>query len=207
MQNSEAIPSKSDDQDKKGTLAKLSIKIQEFDYELASGMQKLRTKWASYFWWFWTMAGYPIIWSVLGIIFIFLDMFHVCYVLLFSGLSCFLVLAPLKKAVQRRRPYDKHDDLNALMKERDTSFPSGHTFYATVSGVSLALIYGGLYSFLLMIGLGIMVAVSRLYIGVHFLSDVVAAFFLGLIVAYIIFLLFPSIMFLHDLTVYLDAVL
>lgn len=204
MQNSEAL---ADNQDKKGPLTKLSLKIQDFDYELASGMQKIRTKFGKYWWWMWTMAGYPFIWSAIGIVFIFLDMFHVCYVILFAGLSWGLFCYPIKKMVQRKRPYDKHNDIKALTKERDSSFPSGHTYFATVTGLSLALTYGGLYSFLLMLGLAIMVGVSRLYLGVHYLSDVVAAVLLGLLAAYIISLIFPFMMFLHDLTVYLDAVL
>ena len=51
-----------------------------------------------------------------------------------------------------------------------------------------------------MIGLAILVAVSRIYLGGHYLSDVAVGFILGLIFAYIVFLFFPYILVLHDLT-------
>ncbi|MHA1147182.1 MAG: phosphatase PAP2 family protein [Promethearchaeota archaeon] len=176
--------------------------IEEFDFDVSSTLQKWRTKIGNGFWRSISFAGYPYIWFGVAIIFAFLDIFHVSYVILFAELSG-LITFPIKKQFQRKRPYIAHpEDIIPLKRERekDFSFPSGHTYNATVSGVSLALCYGGFISLFLMIGLAIMVGVSRVYIGVHFFSDVVGGFFLGLIIAYIISLFFPFIMILHVIT-------
>lgn len=199
MDNAEEMPMAAENLKEKGILGV----IQELDYEISSGLQQLRTKFGNYFWKFLTQAGYPYPWILIGFIFgVILDFYHVGYVLTFAGLSSLLTVIPLKLYSKRRRPYDKHLDLKPLKRERenDWSFPSGHTYYATVSGLSLAFCYGGFYSIILMGGLGILVAVSRMYLGVHFLTDVVFAYFLGVLVAYLIYLSFPHIMVLHYLT-------
>ena len=173
--------------------------VQDMDFDVISGLQKIRTKIGNFFWKSVSFTGLPFIWAGVGITFAFFDVFHVGLVIIFASFSSFAVVFPIQKAIKRRRPYDKHDTLKPLTKESHYSFPSGHTYYVTVNGIALALCYGGLYSFLLMMGLAIMVGVSRIYVGVHYLTDVAASFFLGLIVAYIIYLCFPFIMILHDL--------
>lgn len=177
--------------------------VEDLDYDVANGMQKLRTKIGNSFWSFWTFVGYPYVWIAVALIFgLGFDLYHVLYVIIFASLSCLAVVLPIKFWVARRRPYDKHREIKPLKRERkrDYSFPSGHTYYATVNGVALALCYGGAYSLLLMLGLGIMVGISRLYYCVHYLSDVVVAYFLALGVAILIYQFFPLIMVLHYLT-------
>ncbi|MHA1274208.1 MAG: phosphatase PAP2 family protein [Promethearchaeota archaeon] len=177
--------------------------IQDIDYEIISGIQKIRTNIGNYFWKFWTFFGYPYIWIGVAIIFgLFFELYHVSYVIIFASVSSLIIVVPLKYAYKRKRPYDTYSNLNPLKRERekDYSFPSGHTYFATVNGVTLALCYGGLISLILMLGLGILVAVSRIYLGVHYLSDVLGAFFLAIGVALIIWLCFPYIMVLHYLS-------
>lgn len=176
--------------------------IEDFDLEIITGLEKLRTKIGNYFWKFWTHAGYPWPWVTVALIFsIIYDDYHVAYVLIFAAISSLIVIFPIKMYFKRTRPYDKHDELKPLTRaDEPWSFPSGHTYYATVNGVSLALCYGGAISLFLMCGLGILVGVSRLYLGVHYFTDVVAAYFLGIGAAYVVYLCFPLIMVLHNLT-------
>jgi len=173
--------------------------VEDIDYDVISGLQKLRTKFGNYFWKSISFIGLPFIWAAIGIIFSFYDLYHVGLVILFASLSPFAVLFPIQKAIKRRRPYDKHKALKPLTKETHYSFPSGHAYYITVNGMALVFCYGGFYSFLLMLGLAVMVGISRIYLGVHYLTDVSASFFLGLFVAYIISLCFPLILMLHEL--------
>ena len=173
--------------------------IEDIDFDIISGLQKLRSGAGNVFWKSFSFAGLPVIWVTVGIIFAFYDMYHVSLVITFASLSPMLVVFPIQKAIKRRRPYDKHQSLKPLTKETHYSFPSGHTYYVTVNGVALALCYGGFISLFLMLGLGIMVAVARIYLGVHYLTDVTAAYFLGIFVAYIIYLCFPLIMILHNI--------
>lgn len=73
----------------------------------------------------------------------------------------------------------------SLAGEKNYSFPSGHSAGAAVSFLFVALSLSGINRFwgipaALMAGL---VAYSRLYIGVHFLGDILAGSFLGIALA------------------------
>lgn len=80
----------------------------------------------------------------------------------------------LKNLIRRVRPYEVISGLTALIeKQHDFSFPSGHT----ASSFAVAII---LYQELpkkygcIAIVLAILIAFSRLYLGVHYPSDVIA---------------------------------
>ncbi|MFO8019914.1 MAG: phosphatase PAP2 family protein [Promethearchaeia archaeon] len=172
--------------------------VVDFDSDVIFGIEKFRTKIGNLFWKTISfLFGYPFFWTLIGVFYSFtFRMFHVGLVLIFAGLSS-LIIFPLKERYRRRRPYDKHLALNPLTTQKDFSFPSGHTYYATVSAVSLALCYGGLLAFLLALSVGVLTGTSRIYLGVHYLSDVFVAFLLGIFVALIIRLIFPLLMILH----------
>lgn len=80
--------------------------------------------------------------------------------------------------------------VRALVIENDPSFPSAHTMIAITLYFSLFIIVSRKYikipnilRLILMFSLGILVIViplSRLYLGVHWFSDIVGAIFLGL---------------------------
>jgi len=91
------------------------------------------------------------------------------------GIVCFLAL---KRATGRRRPmhFAAHCWSTLLPPDR-FSFPSGHTITAFAVSVPLASFYPDLA-----LGLGFValsIAVSRILLGMHFLSDVVAGALLG----------------------------
>ena len=205
MEDPKDIPKNDKTGQEKGVIPFFKHIVSDVDYEVTSGIQKLRTKIGTYFWKSWSFVGLPFIWSGVGIVFLFLDIFHVSFVLTFAGLSPLIVVVPLKIYFNRRRPYSAYSDIKPLTREKNSSFPSGHTYYATVSAFALAFCYGGIGSMLVAAGIGVLVATSRLYQGVHYLSDVVAAFFLGMIIAYVISLFFPQIMILHEWSIYVDS--
>jgi len=191
--------------EEKGIIHYVKHVVTDIDYEVTSGIQKLRTKIGTYFWKSWSFVGLPVIWGLISIICLILDIYHITFVITFAGLSHFVVVLPLKMYFNRKRPYSTHSDIKPLTKERDSSFPSGHTYYASVNAFALAFCYGGALSILFAAAIGILVATSRIYQGVHYLSDVVAAFFLGMIIAFVISLFFPQIMILHELSINFDA--
>ncbi len=174
--------------------------VSDIDYAVMTKLQAWRTKFGTYFWKTWSFCGYPFVWLTVGIICAFLDLFHVLYVISFAECSSLIAVFPIKNHYRRERPFKRYKTLSPLTNEKNFSFPSGHAYNATVNGVALALCYGGLISLGLMIGLAILVAVSRVYLGVHYPSDVAMAFVFGLIVAFIISLCFPLILILNDLT-------
>lgn len=87
----------------------------------------------------------------------------------------------IKFVVMRPRPYTELSSLVLLSLGTDPSFPSGHTTISTAMSYVLFKEYNKWYLLLI----PVIVALSRLYIGVHYPSDVVGGFLLGIIIAYI----------------------
>ncbi len=111
-----------------------------------------------------------------------------------AGILCLLALLGsliinnmiLKNLVGRMRPYDRYEDLVPLiMRPVDFSFPSGHTGSSfSAAGVMYAKLprrYG-----VLAIVFAALIAFSRLYVGVHYPSDVLAGMATGLVIAVLV---------------------
>ena len=85
----------------------------------------------------------------------------------------------LKTAVARIRPYDAVEGLVPLVKKlRDYSFPSGHT----CASFSCAVVYYKMYPDIKGKGamvLAVLIALSRLYVGVHYPTDVLGGAIVG----------------------------
>ena len=96
------------------------------------------------------------------------------------GIAAFL---RLKKATGRKRPCALEPHCWATLLPPDQfSFPSGHTITAFAVAVSLSLFYPDLLIGLLFCALS--VAASRILLGMHFLSDVLAGAAIGTALAY-----------------------
>src|SRR5580658_445576 len=94
-----------------------------------------------------------------------------------SVLSILLFLC-IKRLAGRRRPCHIQPHCWATLLPPDQfSFPSGHTMTAFAVAVPLALFYPSLAIGLLFCALSI--ATSRILLGMHFLSDVVAGALIG----------------------------
>lgn len=98
--------------------------------------------------------------------------------LVFSALVC---NAFLKNLVERARPFNKIPGLQFLIrKPHDFSFPSGHTSSSfAVATVFLALLpmWAGVTALLI----AMTIAFSRMYLGVHYPSDVFCGMVLGVL--------------------------
>jgi undecaprenyl-diphosphatase len=97
------------------------------------------------------------------------------------GIALFL---RLKKATGRKRPVALEPHVWATLLPPDQfSFPSGHTITAFAVAVSLSLFYPSLSVGLLFCAVS--VAASRILLGMHFLSDVLAGALIGTTLAYL----------------------
>ena len=96
-----------------------------------------------------------------------------------AGIAVFLML---KRKAGRRRPYLFEPHCWATLLPPDQfSFPSGHTITAFAFAVSLSHFYPELMFGLYFCALS--VAASRILLGMHFLSDVIAGAAIGTLLA------------------------
>lgn len=90
----------------------------------------------------------------------------------------------LKNLVARTRPYDAYGALVPLVaKPMDFSFPSGHSGSSFSSaGVFVRKLPKPIG--ILLFVLAVLIALSRLYVGVHYPSDVIAGTIIGILISY-----------------------
>ena len=102
---------------------------------------------------------------------------------LLSMTLCFVMCnLILKNMVARTRPYDLIPELTTLIPPpTDYSFPSGHTSASFACALVLVSMLPKKYGIPILI-LAVLIALSRLYVGVHYPSDVLG----GLLVAVVV---------------------
>jgi undecaprenyl-diphosphatase len=85
----------------------------------------------------------------------------------------------LKELIQRPRPYVDLDGVRQLVGSGGGSFPSNHA----LNNAAAAAIIGSLYPrwAWLAAGVAFVIGFSRIYVGVHYPSDVVGGFAIGAI--------------------------
>ena len=105
-------------------------------------------------------------------------------ILLFISGIPFVLVTLLRRILSLPRPYEIYDFYDTPPKEkRGQSFPSRHVFSITLIGTLCLFAYPVLGGILLAAGL--VMAVSRVLLGVHFIRDVVAGALIGVISALI----------------------
>jgi len=85
----------------------------------------------------------------------------------------------LKKVVNRDRPYVTYPDIHPAAYETSNSFPSGHTSLAFATATAMSLKYPKWYVIAPSYFWACSVGYSRLNLGVHYPSDVLAGALLG----------------------------
>lgn len=91
----------------------------------------------------------------------------------------------LKRVFNRNRPYWIIKNLNTYgIDLKDYSFPSGHTTAAFTMATTLSLNFPT-WSVLCVI-MAVLVAVSRIYLAVHYPTDVLAGIFVGVFTGFIV---------------------
>ena len=98
----------------------------------------------------------------------------------FSGFLAWCLATIIKIIIQVPRPYLTLPDIKPLISKTDFSFPSGHATFFMALGVAIYLSHKKAgYVFII---LAILIGLSRIVAGVHFPSDILAVFCLGIII-------------------------
>lgn len=92
-----------------------------------------------------------------------------------------LISEALKRSVNRTRPGDKYpDEIFVIRAKHNRSFPSGHTSLAFATAASLSLQYKKWYIIIPAYAWACTVGYSRMYLGLHYPSDVLAGAIIGM---------------------------
>ena len=128
-----------------------------------------------------TRAGDGWIWAVLGVVLLAFGgekSFPAVGAATSAAILSIVLFLLLKRLFNRRRPCELEAHCWATLTPPDEySFPSGHTMVAFAVTVPLSLIYPDLLWTLLFCALS--VALSRIVLGMHFLTDVIVGAVLG----------------------------
>lgn len=96
-----------------------------------------------------------------------------------------VIIATIKQIVKRSRPFERFDENKLIVLERkpaSRSFPSWHSYNIVSQGLLVGLFFlrSPLITSLILL-FAIVVSFSRIQLGVHYPSDVIFGFFVGLI--------------------------
>ncbi len=124
------------------------------------------------------------LWLAIALIFLITNRYHNDGLLLITSLLFCIIIGNIiiKLLCGRMRPCHVNDKINLLIsKPRDYSFPSGHTMssFAAATIIANANVKMGIISFIV----AILIAFSRLYLYVHYPSDVLVGAILGVIIS------------------------
>ncbi len=153
-----------------------------FELEIVRWLQSFSNQFWDYFFQLWTMFGEELV------IIAILGFMYWCYdkkVGEALGITVFVSLvlnSIIKVIVHRLRPFQVDNQIMNIRPKTATgySFPSGHTQGAATVFGSLAIWVRKRWLTIIVTIIIVMVALSRMYLGAHFLSDVIVGGLLGI---------------------------
>ncbi len=133
----------------------------------------------------------PTVWNVcpviLALIALVLKETEFGVLLIASSLQCVLVQYSIKMIVKRKRPYSRTDEISSFDKHTDPyCFPSGHAMFFVHFWMVIGLWFGVPSAIIFALIGGIYVGLTRIFLGVHFLTDVIVGYLLAIFSAYIL---------------------
>lgn len=138
-----------------------------------------------------SMMGDGYLWAVIAILICFFTDENMTWLTI--GIVAFaielILYKIIKQSTTRQRPYQTNPGIENLVIPPDQfSFPSGHTAAATVAALLFTLALPAFAP--LFIVVAFVIGLSRIYLGVHYPTDVIIGFALGIVsfsISYFIF--------------------
>ncbi|MDE7390195.1 MAG: phosphatase PAP2 family protein [Lachnospiraceae bacterium] len=134
-----------------------------------------------------------ILWIVLGLILLIFKRTRVMGMVMLSSLTLGFMVNNIfiKNIVARERPFNTFSDLIPLVKASGYSFASGHTTASFASACVLVRFLNRPLA-VITIAFAVIVAFSRLYLGVHYMTDVLCGFLIGLGSALLVYYIYSK---------------
>jgi membrane-associated phospholipid phosphatase len=111
------------------------------------------------------------------------------YILLSIGVAG-LISYVMKKSFSEPRPYEVDARITQLSVGGGYSLPSGHTTEAFASAMALTLLFPRWFVFIPMFSWASVVAMSRIYLGVHYPFDIFVGMLIGSSVSFALYTFF-----------------
>ena len=132
-----------------------------------------------------TLGNTGMIWIVLALLMLFNKKYRKTGIVLAIGLILSIVIGNimLKPLFHRLRPFQIKEGIELIISApHDYSFPSGHTLASVISATILLLRERkiGIYALVL----AILIAFSRVYLYVHFPTDILGGAILGVVIGF-----------------------
>lgn len=125
-------------------------------------------------------------------------LYMIAFLLLVVGVGDYINDKLFKEIFQRSRPCHIFDDINLLIScGPGKSFPSNHA----VNNFSMATYLSFFFKrkIAVFFTFASLVAISRVFVGVHFLSDVISGAFIGFLIAFLIITILKKIPLTHKI--------
>lgn len=129
-----------------------------------------------------------LVWIAIGLGFSRTNRVHMIPLVMGILITSLLCDGLLKNLIQRQRPFIDYPIAPLIARPNSYSMPSGHAATSFAAAVILSHFYPHYTPWFFL--LASLIALSRVYVGVHFMSDVVVGALLGIVIALILLFLF-----------------
>lgn len=134
-----------------------------------------------------TLGNKGLVWIIIGVVMLFFKKYRRAGISVLLGLIFGLVLGnwTIKNIVARARPCAINTSIELIIPyPSEFSFPSGHTLSSFIASTCIFLRNKkfGVFAYIL----ASLIAFSRLYLYVHFLTDIIGGILLGIALAHLV---------------------